>query len=336
MNQKEGVLRPPYRAQVSEANLLVAAGTDNGVLVFRPEGTGWTLTAQGLYGRKVPALAFHPDGSLYAGAANGTVYRTTDLEHWEPLFEGLAHPSVHSLVICPADFKRLIAGTEPACLFRSDDRGGTWTRLTAFNSVPGSATWSNQVPPYLPKVTGLSYQGHSIVATIEVGGALLSEDDGQTWVEIHSGLAKDVTGLASHPDRPGVLLATTGLGFHRSDDNGRSWKNLNGGLPYIFTQGIAVDPADPDRLVMGVNKLRRGGGAHLFRSCNGGQSWQITAGGFAPTPDACLTCVAGGEGCFVAGTDQGDLFGSIDFGDLWKRIRPGLPPVRGVCVGPGR
>jgi photosystem II stability/assembly factor-like uncharacterized protein len=318
---------------VSEVNLLVAAGTDNGVLVFRPDATTWTLKAQGLYGRKVPALAFHKDGSLYAGAANGTVYRSSDLENWEPLFEGLTHPSVHSLVFDPQNPNVIFAGTEPAAVFRSDNGGSSWTQLKSFNQVPGSSKWTNSVAPYRPRVSGLAFQGRRLVATVEVGGALVSDDNGETWTEASDGLAKDTNALVAGPDH---LFATTGLGFHRSDNSGKNWKNLISGLPYIFTQGLAVDSADPKKLIIGVNKARRGGGAQIFRSSNGGENWQITPNGIVTNGDSCLTAVASGHGCFVAGTDKGDLFGTFDFGDLWKRIRPGLAPVRGVCVGPAQ
>ncbi len=318
---------------MSEVNILVAAGTDNGVLVFRPDGTGWVLKAQGLYGRKVPALAFHKDGTLYAGAANGTVYRSSDLENWEPLFDGLSHPSVHSLVFDPQDPNVIYAGTEPAAIFKSVNSGQTWTQLKAFNQVPGSAKWTNSVPPYRPKVTGLGFQGGRLVAAVEVGGALVSDDGGETWTEANEGLARDTNALATQADH---LFATTGLGFHRSDNSGKNWKNLIAGLPYIFTQGLAVDSQDPKKLIMGVNKARRGGGAQIFRSTNGGDSWQITTNGLSTNGESCLTAIASGHGCFVAGTDKGDLFGTFDFGDLWRRIRPGLPPVRGVCVGPAQ
>lgn len=316
---------------MSEVNLLVAVGTDNGVLVFRPEGTGWTLKAQGLYGRVVPALAFHKDGTLYAGAANGTVYRSSDLENWEPLFDGLTYPSVHSLAFDPQDPNVILAGTEPAAVFKSVNGGTSWVQLKSFNQVPGSARWSNSVAPYRPRVTGLAYQGRRIVATVEVGGALVSDDGGETWTEVNEGLARDTNALAAGPDH---LFATTGLGFHRSDNSGKSWKNLISGLPYIFTQGLACDSADPKKLIIGVNKARRGGGAQIFRSSNGGDNWQITPNGVQTNGDSCLTAVAAGHGCFVAGTDKGDLFGTFDFGDLWQRVRPGLPPVRGLCVGP--
>lgn len=331
--KEEGIERPPYSSQVSEVNILVAAGTDNGVLVFRPDGTDWVLKAQGLYGRKVPALAFHPDGTLYAGAANGTVYRSGDLENWEPLFEGLTYPSVHSLAFHPQNPNIVLAGTEPAAIFRSENGGVSWTQLKNFNQVPGAGRWSNSVPPYRPKVTGLSFQGNRVVASVEVGGALVSDDNGDTWTEANDGLAKDTNALAVGPDH---LFATTGLGFYRSDNSGKSWKNLISGLPYIFTQGLAVDSADPKKLIIGVNKARRGGGAQIFRSSNGGDNWQISTTGISLNGESCLTSVAAGHGCFVVGTDKGDLFGSFDFGDLWRRIRPALPPVRGLCVGPAQ
>lgn len=63
-------------------------------------------------------------------------------------------------------------------------------------------------------------------------------------------------------------------GAYRSDDGGRSWRMIHGGLPAdrhaYEVRGLAVDPRDADRVV-----LANGPGHGLYLSENGGRSWTL-------------------------------------------------------------
>lgn len=316
--------------------LVLAVGTDNGVLVIAPGGpsTHWQLIAQGLYGRKIAALARHPSGMLYAGAANGTVYRTRDLENWEPLFDGLKYTSVHALAIDPRDSDHMYAGTAPASLFRSRDQGRNWTQIPAYNRVKGADKWTASTPPYLSRLSSVQVHPQRpeiLVTAVQNGGVMISPDAGETWFERYQGLSRDITSVALVAQHHARVYATCGIGFFRSDNLGGTWMHRMSGLPYMFTRAVVADEDDPDQVMLGVNR-NKDGGPVMFRSYSGGLNWEICPSAINYQPTHSVTAMCAGPQCMFVATDGGELFGTFNFGELWSKIRPTMPPIRSIMV----
>ena len=128
------------------------------------------------------------------------------------------------------------------------------------------------------------------------------------------------------PSKPERLFAYVDVGgVYRSDNGGDTWRMIHGGLPvgdgYQCVRGLAVDPQNPDRLVIGVgNQWTENRG--IFLSTNAGESWKkvldaqflgneehrSTGFVFARTP----------EGVLLAGTAGDGLWSSTDGGETWK------------------
>lgn len=317
----------------------VGVGTANGALVFREntEGSHWDLVAHGLYGRKVACMAARPDGTIYAGASDGTVYSTTDWENWTPLYDGLKYTSVYSLALDPDDLDTLYAGTAPAAVFKSTDRGRTWTHLESHRQVAGSDNWTFGQAPYTPRVSSLychPTRRGCLLSSIQDGGVVASFDGGATWEARQGGLPRQVTGLGLHTAAPDRLYATTIIGFFRSDDLGKTWTNQVSGLPWINTSCLVVDPASPDRLLAGVTKPDTGTGT-IFRSENGGQSWSLASASLPLIGNSHIASLCAGPGRFYAGSTGGHLYSTRD-GTTWVPLRPPLPAIYCVTPVPGR
>ncbi len=314
----------------------IAVGTDQGVMVLKAgqvEGASWTLSAQGLATRRIQALARSPEKYLYAGCDQGMVSRTSDGEHWQTFAEGLNSTSVQVLSLHPSEPDTIFAGAQPAAVYRSLDAGSHWERLQGFNAVPSAPNWNYPSPPYRARVTALiQHPQHprALVAGVAMGGVVASLDGGLTWAERHTGLSREVQDLAMHPARPARIYAATGGGVFRSEDLAATWRPIQLGLPYLFAQALAVAPEDPERLMVAVTQRRDGGAALVARSSNGGQSWQVTAQGLPSLQGQCITALTSLPGAFVFGTDQGGLFVTKDFGETWRVLRPGCPPVRAL------
>ena len=80
----------------------------------------------------------------------------------------------------------LIAGVEPAMIYRSDDGGDTWRRLDPIDALPTRAEWTFPPPPHEPHVLSIDFLPEdpaALLAGVEVGGVILSPDRGETWVE---------------------------------------------------------------------------------------------------------------------------------------------------------
>ena len=115
--------------------------------------------------------------------------------------------------------------------------------------------------------------------TIVVGtigqSIMRSEDNGQTWARIgpRRGFAYEasVRCIAMHPKQHNILFAGTERGLYRSEDRGANWKYLDSALNPHYIWAIGIDPVNPDNMFVGTGTPTP---AMLFRSKDGGQSWE--------------------------------------------------------------
>lgn len=315
----------------------LALATERGAYLIKPDydTSDSTVVARGLASHKVSAVLVHPDGSLFAATLGGFVFHSPDGSDWTPSYEGLTHSQVHSLAVHPEQPDVLYAGTCPAAVFKSTDRGLSWKELQGFRDVPESGRWTFHEPPYLARTRTIILhpaQPGVIFAGVEVGGLVASIDGGASWTERHQELARDLNGLAVHPGAPGRLYAVSDAGFYRSDDLGGSWLHLIKGLPWTFVESLALDPQDPDRIMLGANRARTGGGGSMFCSTDAGVTWSVVPAGLPDLARTRITAVASAPGAFFMATDGGDVFGTRDFGARWQRLESGLPPVRAMLA----
>jgi len=74
----------------------------------------------------------------------------------------------------------------------------------------------------------------------------------------------------------------------------------------------------------------RGAAAQIYRSRNGGESWQTLNGGLPETFHGMvrgLVVDPSNDAALYAGTTDGDLYYSEDEGDNWSLVMEGLPQV---------
>ena len=114
----------------------------------------------------------------------------------------------------------------------------------------------------------------------QTGGIYRSEDDGRSWDKLSTNLAADISAIAIHPARNGMIFAgTTGgtidansASIWYSEDEGRTWDeygfalpaNSQGELPSV--SALTADPNHPGVLYVGTD------GAGLYRVQAGGYS----------------------------------------------------------------
>src|SRR6266705_4350067 len=235
-----------------------------------------------------------PD-AYYFGAVAGGVWKTTDGgANWTPLFDKQPISSIGAIAVAPSDHNVIYAGTGEAAI-----RGNTTYGAGAFKSIDGGKTWENVglkdtrqigaliVDPRNENVVLVAALGHAFGPNPD-RGIFRTTEGGKTWTKV---LSKDEnTGgidAVFDPHNPNIVFASLwqarrqpwffssggpGSGLYRSEDNGVTWKHLEGnGLPegILGKIGVAVSGADSNR-VYAIIEAKEGG---LFRSDDAGQKW---------------------------------------------------------------
>lgn len=88
-----------------------------------------------------------------------------------------------------------------------------------------------------------------------------------------------IGGYASAPSQADTLYLAAKRDLQVSRDGGNTWKTLTDALPSQIS-ALAVDPTNPQKLYAGVE------GAGMFKSTDGGKTWQAVNNGIELTPGA--------------------------------------------------
>lgn len=345
-------------------------GCDVGGFYFSEDGgRSYEIRNEGLgSGYYVQCIKEHPkdQNTLVIGTYSG-IYKSTDLgKHWRHIDRGFPPGDIygHSAPISCIEWSDsnpdilwavLGARSNPdscnfcrthfGAIYKSTDGGESWKMIVAVGEeilrmrsmMPGFS-----VDPRNPD---------SLLAST-TNGIYRSDDGGVHWTRSSEGFpnlpARKIARSASNPD---VIYAGfrepqgewTGVpkraGFCRSDDNGRTWRELSplpekfrrnaGKSRYRYTEdgGIAVNPANPDLVWASGGSFL---GTGLFKSADGGKTWhEIFNCKYRQGAEKGDWCPWGrGVGsmslsmrdpkCFVFGT-SGTIFRTEDGGRTWHQ-----------------
>jgi hypothetical protein len=328
------------------ARVLLAAHDDGVVRAWR-EGGGWRVERV-LDGRPVRCLAVGSAESaavVWAGTQGEGVQRSDDGgSTWRAA--GLDGAIVKALAPSPHDGDVVYAGLKPAGVAVTRDGGGSWAELEGFRRIRGRRFWfSPAEPPGTAYVQGLAVSPGDpdvVVAGIEYGALVRSDDGGRTWSGHRRGAIRDCHSLTFHAT-DGRWVYEGGAGLRRplalSRDGGVTWSSPKGAKRW-YGWACAADPADPDVVYAGATSGpsrahgSRPAGAVIYRSRDGGD-WEPLAGGL-PTPlDAfpyALLTDPSAPGHVYAGLADGQVWFSADHGDRWERLPVELGRIERTMV----
>lgn len=279
------------------------------------------------------------ESALVVGArgtplGEGGLYRRSDGEQtWSSITKGLPHmPQVRALLVHPDDPAVVFAGTQ-AGVYRSKDRGESWT---ATDSLQGDV-WSLAVQPHNPDVMFAGY---------DQGRVCRSEDGGLSWRKMNTEhiefphitmhpheIVKRVIGLAIDAHNPQDVYGAIEVGgLIASRDGGETWTSITDGhytsLGPVDLHGVQVNPSAAG-LVYIITQLA------MFRSRNRGSRWELVpiehmfpggtyCRGLIVSPDDSKTmylAAGAGGGSAPPGTaESGALMRSRDAGETWERV----------------
>ena len=322
------------------ADKVILATTGNGIARAECGTDGRWRGESLLEGRDIRCLAADRNRSrLFAGTQGNGVLRSNDGgKTWQLC--GMAGQIVKSLAINPQDPKNIYAGTKPAFMYVSRDGGNSWEELRNFRRIPNRWWWFSPAErpnqAYVQAIAISPANANVILAGIEFGAVVRSEDCGQTWSGHRKGALRDCHTLKFHARNSewAYEAGGTGGGASYSRDSGLTWCKAKAGLAKHYGVACAADPAQPEIWYVSVapspgKAYGEAAEAYLYRS-SGGADWQPI--GWEPHPmkymPVALVTDPGAPGHIYAGLTTGDVWHSVNYGDTWQQLPFNLEGIR--------
>jgi len=252
-------------------------------------GQAWADASEGYTGAHLHDIVIDVDhpAIVYTVGRSGPFRSYRGGEEWT----GLAFPPAigsewYAVALHPADRRQVLISDEfNGLLWKSTDGGNTWR--TVFNHPDAGDPCSLiecrhgfKAIAYAPSAPNIVYAGMRMHRGAIDGayparpslGMFKSNDGGETWGEINTGLETpliNIHRIAVHPTNPDVVyIGTWKDGVFKTTDGGQSWALKNDGLVSADVHSLAIDPANPQVLYAGL-----GEGAGVFKSTDGGELW---------------------------------------------------------------
>lgn len=337
----------------NRTQMLVA--TDRALAVVTRHNGHWKAAVQ-LVGRPTQCVAVDPlrPQCAYCGMFGEGLWRSDDAgASWRPVGGGITYAEITSVAVSPleraGDEGVVWAGTEPSALFRSEDGGATWQERSTLRELPSAPTWSFPPRPWTSHVRWITPDPNAaerLFVGIELGGVMRSLDAGLTWEDRKPVSQHDAHTLAMHRGAPGRVYEAAGGGYAESLDAGATWRRDDAGLTRCYVWGLAVDPANPEVVVVsaapGPQQAHdeRFADAAIYRRAGEGP-WQEVREGL-PDPAGTRAYVLAANdaepGIFYAASRDSGIYRSPDAGLSWERLDITWPDgfhvaeVRGLVV----
>lgn len=292
-------------------------------------------------------LLASPAAGSAPGQADGRSLQAEDWAHltWRNIGPGGYGGRIVDFAVQSDDRDVMYAATAQSGAWKSVNGGITWASV--FEDHGSSSIGGIAVAASNPNVVWIGTgepNGRNLVSTSWGDGVYKSEDGGKSWTNMGLPRSEQIGRIRIHPeDADTVYVPVVGSlfqqddqrnaarGLWRTDDGGDSWEKVLSAGEHGGIVDLALDPRDPDLMYAASWQRQRvdwswlpvGDESGLWRSSDGGDSWERLTGGLPQTevgrvgvsvcqsnPDIVYTIFEGA---------QGGVFRSDDRGASWER-----------------
>ena len=325
-------------------------------IFYRPaDGGDWQNVLPDLESYTVFVHPSHPDVVL-AGTADG-VWRSSD---GGETFQRAQFPDrdrqIWSFLVDAGNPDRIYAGGSPVSLYRSEDRGETWSALPT-PQVPARAKAAFE--PRVMRLAQHPTKHQELYAAVEVNGVMRTTDGGATWTDCSDPLvtlseqphlaSKIITdtfaegmldghAIAISSAEPDKVIVAVRMGLFSSDDQGGSWQDMEMRKvsPVTYGRDIRISPQDPKTMYAALSVAAASKDGAVYRTQDLGATWQrfdnVQVHG---TIMSVALHHADPDQVYIGARYDGEIFGTTDGGKSWSEMRlPG--PVKDIyCLACG-
>ncbi|WP_299297138.1 glycosyl hydrolase [uncultured Erythrobacter sp.] len=280
----------------------------------------WVGTGENHGGRHIG----YGDG-IYKSNDGGKTWQKSGLEASERISKIIVHPEDPNTVWVAAQGPLWSPGGERG-VSKTTDGGETWENVLASGEFTGATDLL--IDPRNPdRLYAALWQRHRTVAAYVGGGPETSlwksEDGGENWTELKTGLPKGnmgKIGMAISPQRPDVIYAAIELdrregGVWKSTNRGASWEKMSdavsGGTGPHYYQELYASPHAFDRIYLVSNTTQI--------SNDGGSTWSDLNNEYKHVDDHAIAFRPDDPEYILFGSDGG-LYESYDHTKTWRFI----------------
>ena len=325
-----------------------------------PEPTDTYYNVPVVSGR-VTALAVDPtnDNIVYAGAADGGIWKTTDGgTSWRSLTDMQPSLAIGSIAIDPFNHSTVYVGTGEenfsgdsyfgAGILKSTNGGASWTQIQGPFVAGQAYIGSIAIQPGNSSVILVAVEMNSDKTNPDLTDVYRTDDGGQTWSSVlHDSTEafKAGTAVLFDPSNGNIAYAAVSgpfnscsgciSGVYKSLDGGKTWARINGtGSNVLPTTNLgrialAIAPSSPNTLYAGIQDTSTFGILGFFKTTDGGTNWVKLVN----TPDYCdqqcwydqaiVVAPNNPNVVFVGGNGSATVYRSTDGGVNWANVTQG-------------
>jgi len=248
---------------------------------------------------------------FYIGVVNGGVWKSTDYGRtWQPIFDDQPTGSIGAIAVSPSDPNIVYVGSGEGLhrpdlsvgdgIYKSTDAGKTWTHLGLRD---GQQISQMAVDPHNPDRLYVAVVGHP---------------------------------YGPNPER----------GIYRSTDGAKTFEKVLYKNENIGAAGVTLDPSDPNTVYATLWEAREGpwengswngSGGGIYKSTDGGTTWNQLAGGLPEGIVQAYVAVSPSDPkrlfASVAYKETVDLYASADAGATWHTVTTDSRPKSRIGGG---